>query len=102
MNALMAVSASLLALGLVCLMARRTLIGVLVGIQVLVLGASMNFVLSGIASGGSAGARQNGHIFALVIVLAGVAALAAGFAIAVRMFYLKEKVEMDELRSLRG
>ena len=98
MNMLLGAGALLLALGLVCLMVRRTLIGALVGIQLLVLGASMNFVMSGIATD----ARQNGHIFALLIVLAGVAALSAGYAIAVRMFYLSEKVEMDELRTLRG
>ena len=90
-------SAILGALGLVCIVSRRSMLGVLVGIQLLMLGSGVAFVLSGISSGG----RNEGHIFALFIVLSGVAQLVAGFSFAIRLYYLKQSIGMDHLRSLK-
>ena len=84
-------------LGLVCMISRRTLLGLMVGIQLLVLGSTMIFVLAGISSG----ARVEGHLFGLFIALGGVAQLAGGYALAIRLFYLKNRSKMDELRSLK-
>lgn len=84
-------------LGLICLVWQRTLLGIMIGIQLLILGATMIFVLAGI----SAGDRLEGHVVALFVTLGGIAQLVAGFALAVRMFYLRNKTEMSELRSLR-
>jgi len=84
-------------MGLVCMISRRTLLGMLIGIQLLVLGSTMTFVLAGISSG----ARVEGHLAGLLITLGGLAQLAGGCALSVRMFYLKNRVDMDELRSLK-
>lgn len=94
---LMLISGLLGGLGLACVVSRKTLLGILVGIQLMVLGASMTFVLAGISSG----ARVSGHVVALFIVLGGVAQLVGGYALSVRLFYLKNKVEIHELRSLK-
>jgi NADH:ubiquinone oxidoreductase subunit K len=85
------------AFGLACMIARRTLLGLMVGVQLLVLGATMMFVLAGISSG----ERVHGHLFGMFIALSGVAQLAGGYAIAIRLFYLKNRTKMDELRSLK-
>ncbi len=85
------------ALGLVCMISRRTILGLMVGIQLLILGATMMFVLAGISSG----ARVQGHLFGLFIALSGVAQLSGGYALAIRLFYLKGRTNMDELRSLK-
>ena len=84
-------------IGLACMMTRRTLLGLLVGIQLLILGSTMTFVLAGIPSG----ERAEGHLAGLLITLGGLAQLAGGCALSVRMFYLKNRVDMDELRSLK-
>ncbi len=84
-------------MGLVCLIWRRTLLGVMVGIQLLILGATLVFVLAGISSG----VRLEGHVVALFVTFGGVAQLVAGFSLAVRLFYLRNKTEMSELRSLK-
>lgn len=84
-------------LGLACLIWRRTILGIMVGIQLLILGSTLVFVLAGI----SAGVRLEGHVVALFVTLGGVAQLVAGFALAVRLFYLRNKTEMSELRSLK-
>ncbi len=84
-------------LGLVCMISRPTVLGMLIGIQLLVLGATMAFVLAGIISG----ARIEGHLFGLFIALSGVAQLAGGYALAVRLFYLRNRIHLDELRALK-
>ena len=84
-------------MGLVCLLSRRTLLGVLIGVQLIVIGATMMFVIAGIESG----ARLHGHIAGLLITLGGVAQIVGGYALAIRMFYLKNRITMDELRSLK-
>ena len=94
---IMLVSGLVGGMGLVCMICRRTLLGMLVGVQLLVLGSTMMFILAGISSG----VPVEGHLAGLLITLGGLAQLAGGAALSVRMFYLKNKVDMDELRSLR-
>lgn len=94
---IMLVSGILGGLGLASLVMRKTLLGVLVGVQLLVLGSTMMFVLSGIASG----ARPEGHLSGFLIVLGGVAQLASGYALAIRRFYLRGDINTDELRVLK-
>ena len=84
-------------LGLFCALYRKTLLGVLIGIQLMILGSTMIFVQSGFSSG----AHVSGHVFGLFIAIGGVGQLVAGFALAVRLFYLRKKAGMEELRSLK-
>lgn len=93
-------------LGLVCLISRRTLLGMMVGIQLLVLGASMIFVLAGIfpsdpLANSARDFRIQGHVVGLFIALGGIAQLVAGYALVIRFFYLKSRIEISELRSLK-
>lgn len=93
----MIVAALMGGLGLACMLFKRTLLGFLVGVQLLILGATMMFVLAG----GSSGNALKGHIFGLFITFANVTQLMVGFALAARLFYLKKKAGIDEVRSLR-
>ncbi len=85
------------ALGFVCILIRQTLLGALIGTQLLALGAAMIFVMAG----ASAGVRLDGHVFAFFISLEAIAQLVVGYAFAVRLFYLRNRVDMSELRSLK-
>jgi NADH:ubiquinone oxidoreductase subunit K len=84
-------------LGLVCIISRRTLLGLLIGIQILILGSTMMFVLAGISSG----LRVQGYIFGLFITLGGVVQLVIGYALAIRLFFLKKRIAMEELQALK-
>ncbi len=84
-------------LGLACMIYRKTLLGVLMGIQILVLGATLMFVLAGM----SVGLPSIGHVFGLFITLGGMAQLVVGYTLAIRLFFLKKKMTMDELRALQ-
>ncbi|MGK5089847.1 NADH-quinone oxidoreductase subunit K [Bdellovibrionota bacterium FG-2] len=84
-------------IGLACIIFRKTLLGVLIGVQLLILGAVAAVVMAGIVSG-----RQvSGHVSGVLIFLSGVALVALGFALAIRMFYLRRRISMSELRTLR-
>jgi NADH:ubiquinone oxidoreductase subunit K len=84
-------------LGLACMILRRTLLGFLVGSQLLMLGASAMLVIAGV----SAGFPADGHVFGIFVLLGGVAQLIVGYALCIRLFYLKKKPVMEELRTLR-
>lgn len=84
-------------LGLICMISRRTLLGLLIGVQLLIAGSTMMFVLAGISSG----MRIQGYVFGLFIILGGVAQLVVGYALAIRLFFLKKKISLDELRALK-
>jgi NADH:ubiquinone oxidoreductase subunit K len=84
-------------LGLVCMISRKTMLGLLIGVQLLILGSTMMFVLAGLSSG----LRIQGHIFGLFITLGGIAQLVAGYSLAIRLFFLKKKISLDELQALK-
>ncbi len=101
---LMTVAGLIGAMGLVCVVSRRTLLGLLIGIQLMIIGATMMFVVAGIHAGtGPDGvARASGHVGGILIAVGGIAQLVAGFALAIRLFYLKNKIEMSDLKSLKN
>lgn len=94
------------AMGLLSVVFRRTMLGLLIGIQLMFLGATMMFVVSGIyAAHGTSGEqlpRLHGQVGSLLIALGAVGQLAAGFALTLRQFYLKNRTELDDLRSLKN
>lgn len=83
--------------GLACIISRSTFLGFMIGVQLLILGGTMIFVLAGISSG----SRVEGHIVGLFIVFGGVAQLTAGMALAIRLFHLKKRARMGDLRELK-
>lgn len=84
-------------LGLVSILCRRSLMGALIGIYLSSLGSSMLFVWVGVTSGSAV----RGFVFALFIFLCGIAQVAVGCSLALRLFYLRQDIEIDTLKSLR-
>ena len=80
------------------MISRRTLLGLMVGrAELLCLGSTMMFVLAGV----SLGRAVQGHVFGLFIALGGVAQLAGGYAIAIRLFYQRQGYRMDQAEALK-
>ncbi len=84
-------------LGLVSMISRKSVLGLLIGVQLLVLGCSTMFILAG----HGAGLGLQSHILGLFITLGGTAQLVTGYALAIRMFFLKRKTSMDDIRALK-
>ncbi len=91
------IAAAVGGIGLTCLVVRRTLLGVLIGAQLIILGATLMFVLTGIGTGHAA----QGQVYALFTTMGGVAQLVAGTALAIRLFYLKRRTSLDDLKGLK-
>ena len=84
-------------LGLVCMISRKSLLGLLIGVQLLILGSTMMFVLSGIL----AGLRSQGTLFGFFIILGGMAQLVVGYSLTIRLFFLKKGISMNKLQALK-
>lgn len=92
------IAAAMAGIGLACVLYRRTLIGILVGLQLMVLAASMMFMLAGLSS---AATRIQGQIAGLWVMMFGLVATVAGCAVSLRLFYLKRRASMEDVRALR-
>ena len=92
-----AVSAALGGIGLAGLLYKKTMLGLIASIQLMVLGVGILFVFSG----GEASMRMNGHSFAVFVVISGLVQSICGYALATRLFYLKNKTALSELRNLK-
>jgi NADH:ubiquinone oxidoreductase subunit K len=84
-------------MGIICMISRNTMLGLLVGMQLLVLGASLAFVIAGLSSG----LKIYGQAFGFFITLGGIAQLAVGYALSIRLFFLKKKITLDQIQSLK-
>jgi hypothetical protein len=84
-------------LGFVCMISRKSMLGLLVGVQLLIIGSTMIFVIAGLHSG----LRIQGHVFGLFIALGGIAQLVVGYSLAIRLFFLKRRISLDDLRALK-
>ena len=90
--------AALFALGLVALVARRNLVRILLGIQILGKAATLTFVLGGFAQDDLG--RAQAIVFTIISIEVAVTALALGM-----MVNLHRKIgslEVESIRRLRG
>lgn len=84
-------------LGLICMISRKTLLGLLIGIQLLIMGSTMMFVFAGL----HAGFETQGHIFGLFITLGGIAQIVVGYVFAIRLFFVRKRTSIEDIRMLK-
>lgn len=83
--------------GIYLLLARKNIIGALLGIELLLNAAALNFVsYSQFVTN-----KLDGHVMALFIIMIAAAEAAVALAIVIRSFQLKETVHLDEFNHLR-
>lgn len=93
-------SALLFALGLVTMLSRKNAIGVLMGVELLLNSAALNFVVFQTFSKGRA--VLDGHMFSLFIIVIAAIEAAIAFAIVIRLFAARRDIDPDHLTGLRG
>lgn len=96
MDWLWIVSPALGGVGLIGLIYKKTMLGLIVSMQTMILGAAILFVFSA-----SERMQMDGLAFALFIVITGLVQSIGGYALATRLFYLKNGTSVSELRSLK-
>jgi NADH-quinone oxidoreductase subunit K len=93
----LAISLFLFCCGIIVIIARKNLIAVLLGIELILNAAALNFV----AYSRYLGENIDGQIFSLFIIVVAAAEAAVGLAIVIRFFQLRETIHIDEVSELR-
>jgi NADH-quinone oxidoreductase subunit K len=92
------ISLILFVAGLTVMIARKNLVAILLGIELILNAAALNFV----AYSRYVTNNLDGHIFSLFIIVIAAAEAAVGLAIVIRFFQIKETVHVDEATQLRN
>jgi len=96
-GAYVAVSAALFVLGIVCIIVRRNVLYVLMGIEMILNAANINFV----AFSRFGGNRLDGQMFAIFVIILAAAEAAVALAIVLNVFQLFRSVKPAEVDALR-
>ncbi len=91
------VGALLFALGLVTVATRRNAVGVLMGVELILNGANVNFVAFERWIGGGVG----GQVFALFVIVLAAAEAAVGLAIVLALFQTSKSIDVRQADLLR-
>jgi NADH-quinone oxidoreductase subunit K len=92
------VGAILLALGVLSVLSRKNAIGILLGVELIMNAAAINFVAFSRYRTGAI----DGQVVALFIILVAAAEAAVGLAIILRLYRLRQTVDTDEATLLRN
>lgn len=97
LGAYIAVSAALFALGIVAILVRRNILYVLMGIEMILNAANINFVAFNRFNGGG----LDGRMFAIFVIILAAAEAAVALAIVLNVFHLFNSVKPAEVDLLR-
>lgn len=84
--------------GIVVIIARKNVIAILLGIELVLNASALNFV----AYTRFVNQNLDGHIFPLFIIVVAAAEAAVGLAIAIRFFQIKESIHIDDAVQLQS
>lgn len=96
-GAYVAISAALFALGIVAIVVRRNVLYVLMGIEMILNAANINFVAFARYGGNS----LDGQMFAIFVIILAAAEAAVALAIVLNVFRLFESIEPSGIDRLR-
>ncbi len=88
----------LFATGILVMIARKNIIAILLGIELILNAAALNFVAYSKYSVGN----LDGHVFSLFIIVVAAAEAAVGLAIVIRFFQIKETAHIDDAVLLKN
>ena len=97
LGAYVAVSAVLFALGLACMVVRRNILYVLMGIEMILNAANINFVAFNRYSGDG----MEGRMFAIFVIIMAAAEAAVALAIVLNVYNLFRSIKPSEVDFLR-
>lgn len=92
------ISLVLFLVGITVMIARKNIVAILLGIELILNAAALNFVAYSRYSTNN----LDGHIFSLFIIVIAAAEAAVGLAIVIRFFQIKETIHVDEATQLRN
>jgi NAD(P)H-quinone oxidoreductase subunit 4L len=99
------VSAVLFVCGVVCMATKRNVLGVLMGIELVLNGANLNFVAFGsrvLRAPGADSIGLDGQLIALFVIVLAAAEAAVALAIALNYYHTHATVDVDRGNELKG
>ena len=96
-NAYLLLSAVMFSLGIGAVVARRNAVAILMGVELILNGAAINFIAFG-AAGGSV----DGQIFGVFVIILAAAEAAVGLAIVLNLFGLFRTIDVNRPNLLKG
>ena len=99
------VGAILFVCGVVCMTTKRNVLGVLMGIELVLNGANLNFVAFGsslLRADGKSTLGLDGQLIALFVIVLAAAEAAVALAIALNYYHNHATVDVDRADELRG
>ena len=84
--------------GILVIIARKNIVAILLGIELILNSAALNFV----AYSRFTSQNIDGHIFPLFIIVIAAAEAAVGLAIVIRFFQIRETIHIDDASQLQG
>ena len=100
LESFLSISAVLFSLGIYALITRRNAIAVLMGIELMLNSANINFIAFNRFSSGMN--NLDGHVFSIFVIVLAAAEAAVALAIVINLFKNYQTVNIDEARELRG
>ena len=92
------VSVILFCLGIVCVLTRRNALGILLGIELILNAANINFV----AFNRYGGAAYDGQVFAVFVIMLAAAEATIGLAIVLGIYRSFRTIDVEAIDQLRG
>ncbi len=97
LNTYLVIAAILFSLGMFGVITRRNGVAVLMGIELILNSANLNFL----AFAKFGGMNMSGHIFALFVIIMAAAEAAVALAIIINIYNNFKSINVDEVRELR-
>ncbi len=91
------ISATLFSLGLFAVITRRNAVAVLMGVELILNSANVNFL----AFSRFGGMNFNGHVFALFVIIMAAAEAAVALAIIINLYNNYQSINVDEASQLK-
>ena len=98
LNGFLIVSAIVFVLGLYCVLTRRNAIGILMGVELVLNSANINYLAFARYGGGS----YDGQIFALFVIMLAAAEAVIGLAIVLGIYQTFHTIDVEATETLRG
>lgn len=94
----LAISSVLFVCGILVMVARKNIIAILLGIELILNASALNFA----AYSKFTNNNLDGHIMSLFIIVIAAAEAAVGLAIVIRFFQLRESIHIDDATTLQN
>ncbi|MBT3179666.1 MAG: NADH-quinone oxidoreductase subunit NuoK [Candidatus Marinimicrobia bacterium] len=97
LNTYLIISAALFSLGIFGVMTRRNAISILMGVELILNAANINFI----AFSRFGGMNLDGHIFALFVIVLAAAEAAVALAIVINIYNNMNTINVDEASAMK-